>query len=113
MGLPAGLPPAWFRLEGGCLMCSAHDSILNWSARPDLHLRSPGAKPGMLLLHHALVAPVCLGHTGDFVSWGLRDPHTLNLCPAVRFENWRTRRELHPWWPCASTFPQTTGCSAD
>ena len=50
----------------------------------------------MLLLHHALVAPVCLEHTGDFVSWGMRDPHTLNLCPAVRFENWRTRRELHP-----------------
>src|SRR6266545_8411064 len=50
----------------------------------------------MLLLHHALFAPVCLGHTGDFVSWGWRDPHTLNLCPAVRFENWRTRRELHP-----------------
>src|SRR2546430_17366594 len=25
-------------------------------------------------------------HTGDFVSWGMRDPHTLNLCPAVRIE---------------------------
>jgi len=39
---------------------------------------------------------VCWGHTGDFVSWGLRDPHTLNLWPAVRYENWRTRRELEP-----------------
>jgi len=42
----------------------------------------------MLLLHHALVAPV-LGRTGDFVSWGMRDPHTLNQCPAARFENWQ------------------------
>src|SRR2546425_11949862 len=113
MALPAGLPPASFRLEGGCLMCSATAAFLKWSARQDLHLRSPGPKPGMLLLHHALFAPVCLGHTGDFVPWGWRDPHTLNLCPAVRRENWGTRRELHPGWPCASTFPQTTGRSAD
>lgn len=28
-----------------------------WSARQDLHLRSPGPKPGMLLLHHALRRP--------------------------------------------------------
>src|SRR5438105_12315808 len=96
MALPTGLPPASFRLEGGSLMCSATAAIQNWSARQDLHLRSPGPKPGMLLLHHALFAPACLGHTGDFVSWGWRDPHTLNLCPAVRIENWRTRRELHP-----------------
>src|SRR2546427_11510833 len=93
MALPAGLPPASFRLEGGCLMCSATAAFLKWSARQDLHLRSPGPKPGMLLLHHALFAPVCLWHTGDFISWGLRDSHTLNLCPAVRIENWRTRRE--------------------
>src|SRR5436309_6628670 len=31
-----------------------HDSNSNWSERQDLHLRSPGPKPGMLLLHHAL-----------------------------------------------------------
>src|SRR5262249_39206041 len=28
-----------------------------WSARRDLHSRSPGPKPGMLLLHHALETP--------------------------------------------------------
>ena len=28
-----------------------------WSARQDLHLRSPGPKPGMLLLHYALRRP--------------------------------------------------------
>ena len=69
---------------------------LRWSARQDLHLRSLGSRPSMLLLHHALFAPVRMEHTGDLFSWGMRDPHTLNLCPAVRIENWRTRRELHP-----------------
>ena len=36
-------------------MCSA-TTALNWSARQELHLRSPGSRPGMLLLHHALLA---------------------------------------------------------
>ena len=31
----------------------------NWSARQELHLRSLGPKPSMLLLHYALVAPAC------------------------------------------------------
>src|SRR5580765_4392390 len=96
MALPAGIPPASFRLETGCLLCSATAAISNWSARQDLHLRSPGPKPGMLLLHHALFAPARTEHTGDLFSWGLRDPHTLNLSPAVRFENWRSRWDLHP-----------------
>ena len=39
----------------------------------------------MLLLHHALFAPVRTEHTGDLFSWGMRDPHTLNLSPAARF----------------------------
>ena len=38
-------------------MCSATAAIGNWSARQDLHLRSLGPKPSMLLLHYALVAP--------------------------------------------------------
>src|SRR5712692_8728519 len=32
-----------------------------WSARQDLHLRSLGPRPSMLLLHHALFAPADLG----------------------------------------------------
>src|SRR3989475_12629608 len=50
----------------------------------------------MLLLHHALFAPAHTEHTGDLFSWGMRDPHTLNLSPAVRFETWRSRWDLHP-----------------
>src|SRR5881394_2426856 len=47
MALPAGVPPASFRLEDGCLMCSA-TAAFNWSARQDLHLRSLGPRPSVL-----------------------------------------------------------------
>ena len=33
-----------------------HGSIGKWSARQDLHLRSLGPKPSVLLLHYALLA---------------------------------------------------------
>ncbi len=33
-----------------------HGSDLKWSARQDLHLRSLGPKPSVLLLHYALLA---------------------------------------------------------
>ena len=48
------------------------------------------------LLRYALFDPVCIERTEDLFSLGMRDPHTLKLCPAASFENWRTRRELHP-----------------
>ncbi len=40
--------------------------IGNWSARQDLHLRSLGPKPSMLLLHYALFGPSDRGG-----RWGL------------------------------------------
>ena len=82
MVLPAGFPPASFRLEGGCLMYSTTAAIINWSARQDLHLRSLGPKPSMLLLHHALFAPM------DFRDRGRekRDAETLGISLAVRLE---------------------------
>ena len=82
-----------------------HDSNLKWSARQELHLRSLGSRPSMLLLHHALFAPVRTEHTGDLFSWGMRDPHTLNLSPAVRFLKLALSMGLAP-----TLFPQTTGC---
>ena len=65
MALPAGFPPASFRLEDGCLMCSA-TAAFNWSARQDLHLRSLGPKPSVLLLHYALklLTKIFLGIVG-------------------------------------------------
>jgi hypothetical protein len=48
MALPAGFPPASFRLEGGCLMYSTTAAFENWSARQELHLRSLGPKPSAL-----------------------------------------------------------------
>src|SRR5437667_10473860 len=96
MALPAGLPPASFRLEGGC-SC----------VRPRQHLKLVSAagfapavtrsQAGHVAATPRAVCPGVLGaYRGPLFHGGLRDPHTLNLCPAVRFENWRTRRELHP-----------------
>lgn len=34
-----------------------HGSTVKWSERQDLHLRSPGPKPSVLLLHYALETP--------------------------------------------------------
>jgi hypothetical protein len=54
----------------------------DWSARQELHLRSPGSKPGMLLLHHALFGPM------EFRDRGRenRDAETLGNGLAVRFK---------------------------
>ena len=57
MVLPAGVAPASVRLEDECLISLGHGSNRNWSARQDLHLRSLGSRPSMLLLHHALIRP--------------------------------------------------------
>src|SRR2546423_9545697 len=42
----------------------------NWSTRQDLHLRSLGPRPSMLLLHYALLAPAALrGRPGAWFLW--------------------------------------------
>src|SRR5438034_11706558 len=86
MVLPAGLPPASFRLEDGC-SC----------VRPRQQFEI-GQRGRTCTCGHPVPSRACCCyttrwsprrawvHTGDFVSWGMRDPHTLNLCPAVRIE---------------------------
>ena len=53
-----------------------HGSNLKWSARQDLHLRSLGPKPSVLLLHYALSCPDGLKKIGtedrDDVNLGNR-----------------------------------------
>ena len=51
----------WLRFRFGCGG--------KWSARQDLHLRSPGSRPGMLLLHHALIAPAIRKAPGAWFCW--------------------------------------------
>src|ERR1043165_8256843 len=93
MALPAGLPPASFRLEDGCLMCSA-TAALNWSARQDLHLRSLGPRPSVLAATLRADDPGGPGarrgfgflwRRASFVPWN-----------DARRKIWRIRRELHP-----------------
>jgi hypothetical protein len=69
-----------------------HSSKSNWSARQDLHLRSLGPKPSVLLLHHALL-PRRMDGAEDLV---LVEMATAFLGTHTPSEIWRTRRELHP-----------------
>ena|ERR1051325_3794760 len=69
-----------------------HGSNLNWSARQDLHLRSLGPRPSMLLLHHALLPRRMVG-AGGLVLVEMEAAH---LGSAIPSEIWRTRRDLHP-----------------
>ena len=48
MVLPAGIAPAWFRLEDERLVYFGHGSISKWSEQQDFHLRPPGPRPGAL-----------------------------------------------------------------
>ena len=48
-----------------------HGSMGNWSARQDLHLRSPGPKPGALAATLRAVAPRSLAKTGAVESRGM------------------------------------------
>src|SRR2546425_59385 len=104
MALPAGFLPASFRLEVGCLMCSTTAAIGNWSARQDLHLRLPSPRPGMLPLHHALFAPAIWKAPGAWFCWR-------RISPSLDGDPWRDLAD--PKGIAPSTFPQTTGRSAD
>ena len=71
--------------------------------RQDLHLRSPGPKPGMLLLHHALRRPGGTRRAPGTCSVAGRDSASLIAVPR--------RGVADPMGFAPTTFPQTTGCS--
>jgi hypothetical protein len=94
MALPAGLPPASFRLEDGCLMCSTTAAAFqNWSARQDLHLRSLGPKPSALAATLRAVRPGEFGKRRGLWFCGDGAGNSLEL---LSVEDWRSRRDLHP-----------------
>ena len=55
----AGLVDCWIHGEKlkNPIIHSSTNPFRKWSARQDLHLRSLGPKPSVLLLHYALLAP--------------------------------------------------------
>jgi hypothetical protein len=75
MAARAGLAPAPVGLTNR--RAPLTPSGKNWSARQDLHLRSPGPKPGMLLLHHAPGKP--RPHFTREARPGVGECGTLNL----------------------------------
>jgi hypothetical protein len=75
MAAHAGFAPARFRLTGGgttVIRVSRVSSFCEiWSPRQELHLRSPGPRPGMLLLHYAVLPRLVLGkEAGGLVLCG-------------------------------------------
>ena len=78
-----------------------HGSTRKWSARQELHLRSLGPKPSMLLLHHALGAGGSLRRSMVWRSRGsgLLDRASLKMADPKGF--------------APSALPQTTGRSAN
>src|SRR5437879_4676844 len=105
-GNGAGLPPASFRLEGGCLMCSATTAF------------EIGQRGRICTCGHPVPSRACCcyttccsprrpeGHRG-LISWRRRDAH---IEPESRGKIWKL---ADPKGVAPSTLPQTTGRSAD
>jgi hypothetical protein len=92
MAAQAGFAPAPFRLTGGRTTVIPLSKI--WSPRQDLHLRSPGPRPGMLLLHYAVLPRlVWEWKPGAWFLWtrGMAAPWNCR-----RVGEWRPRWDLHP-----------------
>src|SRR5262249_2204508 len=102
---------------------STMDHQLNWSARQELHLRSLGPRPSMLLLHYALMAPPKKERgwrTQDTKPWN-RSCGKILLNAEFRARNAErpsagSFRIPHlgmalPVGLAPTLFPQTTGCS--
>ena len=96
MALPAGLPPASFRLEGGCLMCSA-TAAFECGIRSAECGMEPCAGARLLRIPHSAL------RTPHLEKWSARQelhlrflgPRPSALATTLRAD-WRTRRELHP-----------------
>src|SRR5947207_9345957 len=85
MALPAGIPPASFRLEGGRLMYSATAANLKLVSAAGLAPAVPRFQAEHVAATPRAGRPGVRGAHRGLVFMGMRDPHTLNLSPAARF----------------------------
>src|SRR5439155_27228827 len=105
MALPAGVPPASFRLEGGRLMYSATAANLKLVSAAGIAPAVPRFQAEHVAATPRAGRPGVRGAHRGLVFMGMRDPHTLNLSPAARFTKLALSMGLAP-----TLFPQTTGC---
>src|ERR1041384_3286258 len=103
MALPAGFPPASFRLEDGCLVCSATAAFENGQRGRNCTCDPSGPSRVRWLLRYALSRPDVERDRGGRIA----RPKILVIGFAVRL------KLADPKGVAPSTLPQTTGRSAD
>src|SRR6266545_2270852 len=108
MALPTGFPPAWFRLEDGCLMCSATTAILKVVSAAGFAPAVTRSQAGHVAATPRAVRPGVLGAHRGLCFMGMAGP--THLEPVSRGKIWKMAdsKGVAP-----SAFPQTTGCSAN
>src|SRR5216117_1229 len=108
MALPTGFPPAWFRLEDGCLMCSATAAILKVVSAAGFAPAVTRSQAGHVAATPRAGGPGVLGAHRGVCFLGNAGP--THLEPVCRGE---IRKLADPKGVAPSTLPQTTGRSAD
>ena len=96
MALPAGLPPASFRLEGGCLMCSA-TTAFEIGQRGRICTCGHPVPSRACCCYTTRCSPRRAGSTPGTCFHG--DAGPTHLEPESRgkiYKNWRSRWDLHP-----------------
>src|SRR5213592_2993251 len=96
MALPAGIPPASFRLEDGCLMCSATTAILKMVSAAGFAPAVTRSQAGHVSATPRAVRPGVLGAHRGLCCMEIAGPTHLEPVSRGKNRNWRTRRELHP-----------------
>src|SRR5881409_1247235 len=74
MALPTGFPPAWFRLEDGCLMCSATTAILKMVSAAGFAPAVTRSQAGHVAATPRAVRPGVLGAHRGLCFMGIAGP---------------------------------------
>src|SRR5216117_977792 len=105
MALPTGFPPAWFRLEDGCLMCSATTAILKMVSAAGFAPAVTRSQAGHVAATPRAVRPGVLGAHQGLCFMGNAGPAHLEPVSRGKKRKLADSKGVAP-----SAFPQTTGC---
>ena len=95
MALPTGFPPAWFRLEDGCLMCSATTAILKVVSAAGFAPAVTRSQAGHVAATPRAGGPGVLGAHRGVCFLGNAGPTHLETVSRGKI---RELAEIHKWW---------------